>query len=189
MAWGVPVDLIMVGNGQGLVSTILQHPADLDVAAPLCGVFEPEFRGGSSKRRALRELAASASGYCVEFHGREDGRVTGKAECGQVFALEVQPDSFADVESQLIKSGRLRDHRQIEALGNELAIASADTHLNRPSQRCDCLGSSMHQFSSTAPGSGVGRADRHTPRRIKRRGHCTWPAPLRHIRFAVTFVP
>jgi len=37
------VDLIMVGNGQGLVSTILQHTADLNVTASLCEVLEPEF--------------------------------------------------------------------------------------------------------------------------------------------------
>ena len=38
-----PVDLIMVGNGQGLAASVPQQAADLDVTASLRELFEPEF--------------------------------------------------------------------------------------------------------------------------------------------------
>jgi hypothetical protein len=59
----------------------------------------------------------------------------------------MKDDRFADIESELIQSGSLRDDRKIEALGQKLAFAFGYAHLDGSLHRW--LDYSMHQGDCT----------------------------------------
>ena len=67
---------------------------------------------------------------CFKFHGREDRPILGETEFRKVFALDMQANGLADIESQFIQGGSLRDHGKVEALGHKLAFAFGNAHLN-----------------------------------------------------------
>jgi hypothetical protein len=52
---------------------------------------------------------------------------------------------LADIESQFIQGGSLRDHGKIEALGDKLAFALGYAHLGRSLHRCFAPDYRMHQ--------------------------------------------
>src|ERR1035441_9191349 len=100
-------------------------------------VLNPQsrIRPGSSGPHEGRELAVWTSRNCVKFHGREDRRIAGETEFREVFALEMEADSLADIKSEFIQGGSLRDHGKVEALGHKLAFAFGDAHLDRSLHR------------------------------------------------------
>jgi len=61
--------------------------------------------------------------------------MAGETEFRKVFALDMQADGLADIESQFIQSGSLRDHGKVEALGHKLAFAFGYAHLDRSLHR------------------------------------------------------
>ena len=86
-----------------------------------CKVFVGPFLGEDGRAEVSHSgrhwnLDRSSFAYS-KFHGREDRRIVGETEFRTVLALEMKADRVADIESQFIQSGSLRDHGSIEALG------------------------------------------------------------------------
>jgi hypothetical protein len=121
------VDLIMVGNGEGLGLTGNDTP-HFDVTAALREFLKSE--SAEDLQNLTTRQGVWASDNSFKFHGRQNRRVTGKTEGGQVFTIEVQPNRFRDIECQLIQRGSLCNYRQIQTFGNKQTISSADAYLN-----------------------------------------------------------
>src|ERR1035437_853791 len=108
-------------------------------------ISESQIRRGSSGPHGRRELVVLTSRHCVKFHSSEDRRIAGETEFRKVFALDMQADSLADIESQFIQGGSLRDHGKIEAPGHKLAFAFGYAHLDRSLHCWLASDYSMHQ--------------------------------------------
>src|ERR1017187_8277597 len=85
---------------------------------------------------------------CFKFHGREDRPILGETEFRKLFALDMQANGLADIESQFIQGGSLRDHGKVEALSHKLAFAFGNAHLDRSLHQWLASDSSMHQHCS-----------------------------------------
>lgn len=66
----------------------------------------------------------------LKFKARQNGRVVSQAKVGEVFTRQLESNRFPQILCQFVQRFSLSNDGQIEALGDELILASENVNLD-----------------------------------------------------------
>ena len=69
----------------------------------------------------------------LKFKARQDGRIVGQAKVGEVFTFQLESDRFPQILRQFVQCFSLSNDGQVEALGDEMALAFENMDLHAKS--------------------------------------------------------
>jgi hypothetical protein len=66
----------------------------------------------------------------LKFKARQDGRIVRQVKVGEIFTFQLQGNRFPQILRQFIQGFSLSNDGQVEALGDEMTLASENVNLD-----------------------------------------------------------